>query len=502
MPDGLSQIDHIVVLMQENRSFDNMLGWQFEADVLREKFNLTETGERIPVWRSRDQSDRTMRMPDPDPGELFTDVNYQLFERYFVPADVDPGTATMGGFVRDYVNQAIVQPQVQSPYDPRAVMHCFDPEQVPVTSQLAASFRIADRWFASAPCQTFPNRFFVHAASADGYVNNLPTPAHDIFKRFPFDMPTIFNQITDHFTLHNLTPFDKGWRIYFHDVPMSILLSRLWEHLDHFHGYRRFKEDAANGDLPHYSFIEPRYFPDGDLQRLPNDHHAPHVVTLGEQLLADVYNTLRASPCWPKTLLIVINDEIGGCYDHVPPPRAQPPDDGRSPKPGQYGFTFNRYGGRVPALLISPFIRQSPQPLRPTPEWPPFDHTSVIRTVRERFAPSAGFLTRRDAVAPSLAFALESEPVNPGPEQIPVPAYTPSAEEVQAMAEEPMTGFQRGLTLALSGVPHRSRLLEFLESLRRGFRPPISPLHHETPAQAKPFLRDKLTEILGRDVGE
>ena len=507
MANGLSQIDHIVVLMQENRSFDNLLGWQFEADVLRQKFNLDDRGERIPVWRGRDVRTpgvATTTLPNPDPGEQFTDINDQLFESDRVPNDVDPERATMGGFARNYLSQPLRKGRRQSPlpYDPRGVMHCFDPAEVPVTSRLAASFRVADRWFASAPCQTFPNRLFMHAATAGGYVNNLPSETRKIFKRLPFDLPTIFNQLTGHFSRHDLRPFDKGWRLYFHDIPMSILLSRLWHHLDHFHGYRRFKADVENGHLQSYSFIEPRYFPHKDHRLLPNDHHAPHDVTLGEQLVADVYNTLRASRYWTKTLLIVISDESGGCYDHVPPPRAQPPDDGRAPKPGQYGFTFNRYGPRVPALLISPYIRQSSQPLRPDPEWPPFDHTTVMKTVRERFAPSAGPLTQRDAAAPSLAFALESEVVNLGPEHIPIPPYEPSADEVHAAAHAPLTDLQRALLLGAAGLPHRNGLLEFLENLRNGLKPSMNPIRHRTPAQARPYIRSKLAEILGRDEAE
>src|SRR3989442_5626117 len=195
MTNSLSYIKNIVVLMLENRSFDNMLGWQFGLDP--GKFNLTERGERIDVWGNEGIDYATMTIPDPDPGELFTDMTYQLFERYFVRDELlPPAVPTMGGFVRNYVNQTI---GTTLQYDPRAIMHCFHPDQVPVTSLLARTFGVADRWFSSAPCQTWPNRFFVHTATADGWVNNVPIPDEwKVAERFPYDMPTIFNQLKEH----------------------------------------------------------------------------------------------------------------------------------------------------------------------------------------------------------------------------------------------------------------------------------------------------------------
>ncbi len=501
MTNGLDRIEHIVVLMQENRSFDDILGWQFGLDP-GTMFNLTEQGERIPVWKDTGTGFRTMTIPDPDPGELFTDMNYQLFERFFVPAGVEPPPVpTMGGFVRNYVAQTIAEPGFQEPYDPRAIMHAFTPEQVPASSELAASFGVAHRWFASAPCQTWPNRFFVHTATAAGWVNNLPDPPWDLVERLPYDMPTVFNLLTEHFSLHDLWPFDKGWRIYFHDFPQSALLSRLWPHLDHFHGFRRFQEDVADGELQPYSFIEPRYFPNLEQTLLPNDHHPPHDVTLGEQLVADVYNTLRASDRWEKTLLIVVFDEHGGCYDHVPPPPAAAPDGG-PPKPGQYGFTFDRYGVRVPALIVSPYVAagQRVEPAAGSPY--PFDHTSVIRTVRERFAPSAAPLTRRDAVAPSLAPALATEPINPGPERIPIPPYSPPPEAVEAAATMRLTGFQRALLYGAATLPPAERVALHLGELRAGKKPAIAPLPYDTPAEAQPYVRARLAAFLGREAGE
>jgi phospholipase C len=339
MSQPYESIEHIVVLMQENRSFDNMLGWQFGLS--GSLFNRSDDGTNIHVWPDRGRDDGAagdvMSIPDPDPGELFVDMNYQQFETYFPPAGVVP---TMGGFVRNYQNQAIATSPLVDVYRQRAIMHCFRPDQVPATSRLAASFGICEPWFASAPCQTWPNRFFVHTATANGWVNNLPPKPWDVVQRFPYDMPTIFNQIKE-----KLLQFDHGWRIYFHDFPQSLLLSRLWLHLDHFHTIDRFAQDVAKGSLQPYSFIEPRYFPNTDQQLMANDHHPPYDITPGEQLIAQVYDTLRANvDLWKKTLLIVTWDEHGGCYDHVPPPAATPPG---GPYPDR--FTFDRFGVRVPA---------------------------------------------------------------------------------------------------------------------------------------------------------
>ena len=495
MANDLSQIQNIVVLMLENRSFDNMLGWQLGLDP--SLFNLSDQGERIYVWGKRDGSIDypTMTIPDPDPGELFTDINYQLFERYFTPGVEPPPPATMGGFVRDYYNQTIATGDA---YDPRAIMHCFDPSEVPSTSSLAAAFGVSRHWYASAPCQTWPNRFFVHTASADGYVNNTPNPAWKVVERFPYDMPTIFNQIKERFW-----QLDKGWRIYFHDFSQAILLSELWLHLDHFHGYQRFKDDVGKGDLQQYSFIEPRYYPNLEQTKMPNDQHPPHDVSLGEQLIADVYNTLRASSYWTKTLLVVIWDEHGGCYDSVPPPPAQSPDDGRSPRKGQdgYDFNFNRYGVRVPNLLISPYI---PAGIVDPPGDVPFDHTTVIKTVRECFKLSGGPLTKRDAVAPSLAHALtlDSSNLNMGPEELAMPLYQPPQETVAAAANAPLTGFQTALLYGADSLPSRIEAPLYAAELRLGHRPSMRPLPHRTPAEARPHIRAKLTELLGRKEGE
>lgn len=134
----------------------------------------------------------------------------------------------------------------------------------------------------------------------------------------------------------------------------------------------------------------------------------------------------------------------------------------------------------------------------------PFDHPSVIRTVRERFAPTAGALTKRDAAAPSLAHALTLGPdnMNLGPAQIAMPLYVPPPEAVRAAADQPMTGFQRAPMYGVAALPPREHALEWLELARTGTRPAIAPPALSTAREARPCVKAKLASFLGRDEAE
>lgn len=476
--NAFKPIEHIVVLMMENRSFDNMLGWQFGLDP--SSSNVGNDGQTYTVWPQAGKPvGSDMTIPDPDPGELFTDMNQQIFGLSDPPSDAEP---TMGGFVENYQGQK---------KDPVAcdIMHCYRPRQLPATSALAAAFGHSDRWHASAPCQTWPNRFFAACATADGWVNNLPDPAWKVVERLPFSMDTIYNQFRE-----PLLGFDDGWRIYFHDIALNFLLSKLWRHLDHFHWYDRFREDVQNGDLQPYSFIEPRYFPDPLLGHMPNDSHPPYDVTLGEALIADVYNTLRCKEeLWKKTLLIVTYDEHGGCYDsysgNLQPGSAVSPD-GRD----QDGFTFNRFGVRVPTIFASPYVAKGSVHRAPAGGYP-FDHTSIIKSVKECFGLRFDSLTQRDLNAPSVASVLDPDLDNLGPESIEVPVPAVPEETLQAAANAPLTDYQKGLTVAMAHLPDHDRIDSFLE----GDRPAPSPDYPPTAGEAVAQIKPKVRRFLGRE---
>ena len=155
---SLNKINHVVVLMLENRSFDCLLGqlYPHSADfngLTGTESNPNPPGPPVTVWNAPGGTGKeVMSIPDPDPGELWTDINQQIcgLQTYSPPA---PGTE-MKGFVANYLYQATLPDNAGLSYDPRAVMHFFKPDQVPVISTLAASFAVSDAWFASAPCQT------------------------------------------------------------------------------------------------------------------------------------------------------------------------------------------------------------------------------------------------------------------------------------------------------------------------------------------------------------
>ncbi len=446
----MARIEHVVVLMLENRSFDCMLGWLYrdrpDFDGLRgDESNPWHRDdgivEEIPVWNDGSLSPEVARIPDPDPGELFDDIAMQIYGLH------PDGTPRMNGFVDNYMRQ----PEVGVRYDPRAVMHCFTPPQLPVLSTLARSFGVSDRWFASAPCETWPNRLFAHTGQGGGQVNNETTP-------LPFFLPSVFRRLESR---------GRDWKVYFHDLPQTVALFDLWSRVPrHFRFFDpEFAEDAARGRLPNYSFIEPRYFASRLLHRVPSDAHPPHNVAYAEQLIAAVYNALRAGPAWDRTLLVVAFDEHGGCYDHLAPPAATPP----TPKPrnGVAGgrFAFDRYGVRVPAVIASPYVRAG-SVLRPPEDGPPFDHTSIIATLFALFDLGAP-LSARAAVAPDLfSAALLERPENSGPACIGATAAEPTRQELGSLHRLAPNSHQRrlrwpgallpGLAAAAAAHTHRA----------------------------------------------
>ena len=305
--------------------------------------------------------------------------------------------------------------------------------------RFARSFAVCDNWFASAPTQTFPNRSFLHAGTSNGFVTNGDPPEDWAENK----NRTVFNELVE----RTRDP-EQAFRIYHHhDTALPVTFSIHWPMIQQYYGppflapVTQFIEDARRGDLPKYSFIEPRvmgYFDQGESKHLkPNDQHPNCDIRLGENLILDVYRAVVTSPLWERTLLVIVYDEHGGLYDHVPPPWQGVP----APPPGggnQFGFDFRRLGVRVPAVLVSPYIEAGTV-------WHPgvwVDHTAVIRTLVNRFNLSS--LTARDQAAPDLAGALTRK--RPRTEAPPIPAPWPlRPKDLEQDPDQPINNLQHAL---------------------------------------------------------
>ena len=413
-----SKIEHVVVVMLENRSFDNLLGWLYDPandspfDVVPEDFdglygkdlfNKAPDGRVIPVGKTEDA-----RSPQPNPGEPFEDVYSQIYDVPLlqfrdVPA-IPPLAANMKGFIRNYADQK------QKPKDPATIMECLTPKTVPVLSSLAHYYAVCDRWFGSIPTQTFCNRSFTHAGTSSGYVNNSGGGLC-----FINDTPTIFDLLEQ--SRHTWTVFVGGWL--FQSFTL-VTQKAMWKYAltPHFRHFNDFIAAAAQkGGLPNYSFIEPIYF-DSFKWGAENDMHpecnpieffGASNLHRGETFLATIYEAVRNSPDWESTLLVFLFDEHGGCYDHVPPPSAPKCDvainpDGKIIPRGQHGgigFNFDRLGPRVPAIVVSAYTPPQTR-LHDT-----FEHTSILSTVINCFQLTNGQLGARQARAMDLAAALK-----------------------------------------------------------------------------------------------
>jgi len=429
-----NNVEHIVVLMLENRSFDNLLGWLYEDGAPNgQKFdgldftmwnpldNIDSNGnpftEKVPVRKNGHEyyiggqkitpKEVDYTIPNPDPGEGFADTTYQLYGTYKVDADYPP-MATNQGFVNNYKDAQLygsyAYPKDSTFCDPREIMTCYTPEQLPALSTLAQQYAVCDQWFCSVPSQTLTNRDFFHAAQSEGQVNNQPNG--------DCDARTIFNQIQDAITKDKR---DLSWKVYSgteNGKPFSLtrtIMTQLHDYSfnDNFKSIEEFYKDAEAGNLPSYCFLEPQFHYDPDLGKYQNDMHPPSDVRLGDQLIAQVYNAVISSKKWENTLLVITYDEHGGCFDHVPPPNkyVTPPENGAPA--GQNGFKFNRLGVRVPTVLISPYIAPNTiaRPLNSQGYETNYEHTSMIRTIQECFD-LEGHLTQRDANAIDVSGVL------------------------------------------------------------------------------------------------
>jgi phospholipase C len=347
------RIDHIVVVMMENRSFDHMLGYL-----------------ALPAWRlgDADHPDSTVAGIDPARTVSWGGEEYSPFElgcsTWEPPAYGDPphgGSAVAwqiaepGRYISTYLEH---HPEA----DPAGIVGYLTPAEVPVYDFLARQYCVCDHWHCSVPGATWPNRMFAVAGTAGGETDIPETVLEGLWGKETF--------------FRDLDRLGVSWRWYSSDPSLLRAFDKKYrvdDDLDRFAFFderterqqRNFLTDARGGDLPSVSWVDPNFFKipvvDGPLEA--NDDHPPHDVMLGQKFVNIVYEAMRTSPNWDRSLMIITYDEHGGFYDHV-----------EAPAP---------LGPRVPAILVSPLL----EPGRPCHE--KLEHTSIIKTVLTRFGDDA-----------------------------------------------------------------------------------------------------------------
>jgi len=402
--------------MMENRSFDRALGALQavvpDVDGVIAPDGLLRTNEANGHVHA--QLPTSVRKVDPDPPHEAENTLRQLAS--------NAGEPTMEGFASEYLRAHPGLP----PGAVGEVMRYHEAGGLAALHELAQHFLICDRWFSSLPGPTWPNRLFAMSGTSQGRVL-MPSGISDVFQRVHlYKQPSIFRRLKE---------AEVSYRVYAGDIPMALLLSdqRELSSLKTYSRLGRFFEDARGDadEFPAFSWIEPVY-----MGASANDDHPPHDVALGQRLIADVFNALRANEeLWASTLLIINYDEHGGFYDHVAPPGATPPDGHREEDP--QGEIFSRLGVRVPALLVSPRVNRGVS-------HQVFDHTSVLRYLKDKWR--LGSLGDRVDSANSVGALLRSgAPRGDALASVVLPASRGAGAPPTARPLTTMSGHQRAL---------------------------------------------------------
>ena len=389
---ALQDIQTIIIVVMENRSFDHVLGYLSMTDGnpamplegLRDdpawrgpRANLYQ-GEPYPIHPLDAQ---TQKIDDP-PHEQAT-IAHQINTPTY------PGSPyTMGGFVESYM-QAKTAPQDRS-----LVMGYYTKSAVPIFDFFARNFTVCDHWFAALPTGTQANRLMLMSGESS-IVDNAPV--------FLSDQPLVYDWLSNHqipwcaYQWGDFLPFFSLMPRWLPEITTSLAFSALGGK-GRFRRYSAFREQwLSAAELPSVIFIEPEYTDGPHLDA--NDDHPPTGISKGQSFLADIYATLISNSArWQNTMLIVTYDEHGGFYDHVPPLPI---------KTTVAGFPFPTTGVRVPAFVISPHVKPG-EVFKGE-----LDHTSILQLLADRFNPGQDYSAAVGARQPQLvrlASALSDAP--------------------------------------------------------------------------------------------
>jgi hypothetical protein len=319
------------------------------------------------------------------------------------------------------------------------VMRCQPEGHVPVLATLAREFAVCTNWFASVPGETWPNRNFAHAATSEG--------ATGIEPGF-YDACTIFERLEE---------ADQDWRIYYDGFPQVLVFDALWRdgREANWHPFVAFFQHVADRDLPAYTFIEPRHQGELSNSQHPANNRVPgpdgHFdFQRGEELIRSIYLQLRSVPdLFQKTVLLVTYDEHGGLFDHCSPPTAMAPSRRSaaiSLTRSLIGWFMSHPSGHFDFRRLGvrvPAVVVSPWIARSHVDDRTFDHSSIVATVRKLFAPHGRHLTDRDRRANTFEGLLALDDPRSGGDLPDLPPTLPlDPAEEKAIVNKPPTGPQ------------------------------------------------------------
>jgi phospholipase C len=388
LEDFRTKIQHVFVLMLENRSFDHMFALSGIANI------TAATSTNSNAFNNLNypfQGDSPEQMPT-DPGHEFQDVVEQLCGEGSAYLKGNPyPEINNSGFAANY---ATTHTEGTPPAlaDVDKIMRGINTStQTPAIFQLANQFVLCDAWHSSLPGPTWPNRFFLHGASSAG-LDHSPTQADllqwESVSGFTYPHGSIFDALgSGNYCLYQDESGPLSGR-----VPQVSSLKGI-SFFD-VHNLNDFDQELHNNYNYRYTFIEPSY---GDVvhntYQSGSSQHPMDGFSGGDQLVANVYNSIRNSPLWESSMLVIVYDEHGGFYDSVPPPSSPPPNDGASSTLNTNGFDFSVFGVRVPAVIVSPWVA-------PGIDHTLYDHSSVLATLERLFTINP--LTDRDRNANDL----------------------------------------------------------------------------------------------------
>jgi phospholipase C len=355
LPDPAgSGIDHIVLVTMENRSFDHFMNWVPGAEGMpaNQQFNDAFGAMHAPFPLASNTAYGYQACAFQDPNHGYEGARTQLASGAMNGWLLTPGTSQ---------NQGDLLP-----------IGYYTSSDLPFFSAVANSYTIGDFYFSGILTSTFPNRLYLHSGATDRLDDGVDNSS----------LRTIWD---------NLSDANVGCRYYYHDVPFTALYGTRYVGISH--PFSAFLSDAAAGTLPSFCMVDPRFA--GELQGLSADDHPHADIRDGQAFLNQVYDALRTSPTWSRTLMIVVYDEWGGFLEHVVPPvRPISNNELAVGNDGKLGF-------RVPLALLGPRVRAG------TVTRYPFDPSSIHALLQWRFGLQPLGVRGRDPATFNLAYALD-----------------------------------------------------------------------------------------------